>query len=128
MRPCVVYANSTLIAPILFTVVYRGYSKDYCIYKGKILVPGWDVKFPAPYCVNCTCKSTGLQCCGYVTGQEKLLCPPIVGRGTYCFWCGSPRFPRSFLFVCFRLNQWMDFDQTCINTLLGGRKDLIRFW
>ena len=74
--PCVVYANSTLIAPILFTVVYRGYSRDYCIYKGKILIPGWDVKFPAPHCVNCICKSTGLQCCGYVTGQEKLIISP----------------------------------------------------
>ena len=26
------------------------------------------------------------------------------------------------------LNQWIDFDQTCIDTMLGGCKELIRFW
>ena len=26
------------------------------------------------------------------------------------------------------LNQWVDFDQTCIDTLLGGGKEMIRFW
>ena len=26
------------------------------------------------------------------------------------------------------LNQWVDFDQTCTDTLLGGRKEVIRFW
>ena len=41
--------------------------------------------------------------------------------GTYCFWCGSRQRPRSFVSV---LNQWVDFDQTCIDTLLGGRKEL----
>ena len=26
------------------------------------------------------------------------------------------------------LNQWLDFDQACIDTWLGGGKELIRFW
>ena len=39
----------------------------------------------------------------------------------------SPR-PRSFFLTRYLLNQWMDFDQTCIDTWLGGGKELIRFW
>ena len=30
--------------------------------------------------------------------------------------------------VLYLLNQWMCFDQACIDTLLGGGKYLIRFW
>ena len=26
------------------------------------------------------------------------------------------------------LNQWTDFDQTCIDTMLGGCEELVRFW
>ena len=50
--------------------------------------------------------------------------------GTYCFWCGSRlrRRPRSFVSERYLLNRWMDFDQTCTDTLLGGRNKLIRFW
>ena len=29
--------------------------------------------------------------------------------------------------MCYPLNQWMDFDQTFIDTLLGGREELIDF-
>ena len=70
----------------------------------------------------------------------RSLCPPNRRWGTYCFWCGSrrrrrrrrrprrrPR-PRSFFLTRYLLNQWMDFDQTCIDTWLGGGKELIRFW
>ena len=59
-----------------------------------------------------------------------LLCPPNRRWGTYCFWCGSRprRRPRSFFPTRYLLNQWMDFDQTCIDTWLGGGKELIRFW
>ena len=32
-------------------------------------------------------------------------------------------FPMQYL-----VNQSMDFDQTCIDTWLGGGKELIRFW
>ena len=68
--------------------------------------------------------------------QKQFLCPPNRRWGTYCFWCGSrrrrrprrrPR-PRSFFLTRYLLNQWMDFDQTCIDTWLGGGKELIRFW
>ena len=75
-------------------------------------------------------------------GKVMELCPPNRRWGTYCFWCGSrrrrrrrwrprprrrPR-PRSFFLTRYLLNQWMDFDQTCIDTWLGGGKELIRFW
>ena len=68
--------------------------------------------------------------------NNDILCPPNRRWGTYCFWCGSrrrrrrrrrPR-PRSFFLTRYLLNQWMDFDQTCIDTWLGGGKELIRFW
>ena len=35
--------------------------------------------------------------------------------------------PHSFFPTGYLLNQWMDFDQTCIDTWLGGGKELIRF-
>ena len=34
----------------------------------------------------------------------------------------------AFISVHYLLNKWMDFDQTCIDTLLGGGEELIRFW
>ena len=30
--------------------------------------------------------------------------------------------------VCYLMNQWMDFDQTCIDALLGGGEEKIKFW
>ena len=51
---------------------------------------------------------------------------------TYCFWCGSRRRqrrrPRSFVSARYLLNRWTDSDQTCTDTLLGMRNELIRFW
>ena len=89
--------------------------------------PGPDV-LPAEF-FKCTSEFT-----------SPYLCPPNRRWGTYCFWCGSrrrrrrrrrprrrPR-PRSFFLTRYLLNQWMDFDQTCIDTWLGGGKELIRFW
>ena len=35
---------------------------------------------------------------------------------------------RFFVFLHYLLNQLMDFDQTCIDTLFGGGEELIRFW
>ena len=32
---------------------------------------------------------------------------------------------RSFLSAFYLLNQWVDFDQTCTDTLLGGGKEVI---
>ena len=46
----------------------------------------------------------------------------------YFFWCRSRRRPRCFVSVRYLLNRWTDFDQTCTDTLLGGRNKLIRFW
>ena len=58
--------------------------------------------------------------------------PPLNqrGGGGYCFWCRSCRHwrPRSFLSALYLLNQWVDFGQTCKDILLGGGKDVIRFW
>ena len=34
----------------------------------------------------------------------------------------------SFFSVPYLLNQWMDFDQTCIDTLLGRGNMMIRYW
>ena len=48
------------------------------------------------------------------------------GGGTYCFWCGSCQ--HSFLYALYLLNQWVDFDQTCTDTLVEWRKEVIRFW
>ena len=46
--------------------------------------------------------------------------PPTEGRGdTYCFCCRSRRRPRSFMSVRYLLDQWLDFDQNCIDTLSG---------
>ena len=56
--------------------------------------------------------------------------PQQRGGGTYCFWCRSRRswYPHCSLSALYLLNQWVDFDQTCTDTLLGGRKEVIRFW
>ena len=35
--------------------------------------------------------------------------------------------PRSFAPEHYLLNKWMYFDQICIDTLLGGRKELIKW-
>ena len=48
-------------------------------------------------------------------------------RVIYCFWCPWCWRPRSFISVHYLLNQWMYFDQTCIDTLFGGQKELVRF-
>ena len=45
--------------------------------------------------------------------------------GTYCFWCGSCQ--RSFS-VYYLLNHLMNFDQACMDTLLVGGNELIRWW
>ena len=62
-------------------------------------------------------------------GYFWLLCPPNRrGGGTYCFWCGSLRCRHCSLSALYLLNEWVDFDQICIDTLLGKRKEVIRFW
>ena len=60
--------------------------------------------------------------------QWLLLCPPNrSGGGDILFWCGSRRRPHSFVSARYLLNGWIHFDQTCTDTLLGGRNELIRF-
>ena len=46
------------------------------------------------------------------------------GGGAYCFWCGFFRRPRSFLSALCLLDQWMDFDQTCIDLPIVDQKSL----
>ena len=53
---------------------------------------------------------------------------PKGSGGTYCFWCRSCWRLCSFLSALYLLNQWVDFDQTCTNTLLGVGKEVIKFW
>ena len=53
------------------------------------------------------------------------------GGGESFFGCGSRWHQRpSLVFVHYLQNQWMDFEQTCIDTgtLLGEGEELIRFW
>ena len=66
--------------------------------------------------------------CGW--SCERIYVPTTEWVGTYCFWCGSRlrRHPRCSLSALYLLNQWVDFDQTCTDPLLGGRKEGIRFW
>ena len=55
---------------------------------------------------------------------------------TYCFWCRSRRrrhrhrrrCSRCFLSALCILNQCVDFDLTCTDTLLGQRKKVVGFW
>ena len=61
------------------------------------------------------------------------LCPPNPEGGGYVVFGATPVGVgfgvgiRFFVSVHYLLNQWMDFDQTCIDTLLGEGKELIRF-
>ena len=57
--------------------------------------------------------------------------PSPEGWGIYCFGadpvCVGVGISPLFVSVHYILIQIMDFDQTCIDTLLGGIEDLIRF-
>ena len=46
---------------------------------------------------------------------------------TYRFWCGSRRRRHSVLSALCLLNQWVDFDQTCTDALLGWEKKWLDF-
>ena len=52
-----------------------------------------------------------------------IMFPPTRGMGDILFMV---RIPSSFVSVHYLLNQLMDFDQTCIVTLMGGGEELIR--
>ena len=67
----------------------------------------------------------------YIIIMSPKLCPANRrGGGTYCISCWSRWHPHrhSFLSALYLLNQWVDFDQTCIDTLLGWGKEVFRFW
>ena len=61
------------------------------------------------------------------SNQRRPPTPNWRGAGTDCFWCRSRRHPHSFLSALYLLNQWVDFDQTCTDTLLGGGKKWLDF-
>ena len=54
--------------------------------------------------------------------------PLLPKGGRHCFGYGSRWHQRSFFSVSYFLNQWMDFDQSCIDILMGEGNKLIRFW
>ena len=58
--------------------------------------------------------------------NESKLCPPNRRGGSILFLVRLRT--RCFVSAHYLLNPWMDFDQTCTDTLLGGRNELIRFW
>ena len=60
----------------------------------------------------------------------RYLVPQPKGRGEILFWYGSCRLwhPGCSLSALYLLNQLVEFDQTCTDTLLGGRKEVVRFW
>ena len=61
--------------------------------------------------------------------QLILLCPPNLEGGGYIVFGADPVGVGVcfFIFVHYLLNQLMDFEQTCIDTLLGEVEELIRF-
>ena len=54
--------------------------------------------------------------------------PPPQSKGVGHIGFGENGVGISVQVGLFLLNQWMDFDQTFINTLLGGPKELVNFW
>ena len=57
-----------------------------------------------------------------------VLCPPQSGGGRHIVFGADPVGVHLFISLHYLLNQSMDFDQTCTDTLLGGGEELIRFW
>ena len=57
----------------------------------------------------------------YVPHQQK-------GRGDIAFGVDPVGIPVAHCLHLYLLNQSADFDQTCADTLLGGKKEVIRFW
>ena len=65
-----------------------------------------------------------------IEGQGHFLCPPNRRGGGILLLVRIPSASASHSFVSasYLLNAWTDFDQTCTDTLLGGRNKLIKFW
>ena len=69
----------------------------------------------------------------FILMLELKLCPPNTeGGGIYCFGADpvgvSVGVSVHFFVSVHKIMQLLDFDQTCIHTLLGEGKKLIRFW
>ena len=70
----------------------------------------------------------------FILMLDLKLCPPNTeGGGIYCFGADPVGVSvgvsvHFFVSLHYLLNQLLDFDQTCIYTLLGEGKKLIRFW
>ena len=62
-------------------------------------------------------------------GKNLYLCPPTrkVGEYMYIVFGADPVGVRFFFSVHYLLNQSIDFDQTCKDTLLRGGEELIKF-
>ena len=56
----------------------------------------------------------------YAIHNMRIYVPQLKGVGHICFCCRSCQRQRSFVSVCYLLNQWVDFDHTCIDKLMGG--------
>ena len=67
------------------------------------------------------CKHTILLCAPYREGGGGYI---VFGADPVCIGVDF----RFLVSVHYLLNQSMDFDQTCTDTLLGGGEELIRFW
>ena len=61
------------------------------------------------------------------TTHQNELCPPNLEGGGYIVFGVDPVSVR-FHFSALSSEPVMDFDQTCIDTFLGGGEELIRFW
>ena len=68
--------------------------------------------------------------CSLGQGLTLFMSPNPEGGGIFCFWCGSHWcWCRSlFRFCALSSEPVAGFDQTCIETLLGGGEELIRIW
>ena len=56
-------------------------------------------------------------------GKSLYLCPPR----EYIFLVQIPSVSAFFFHLHYLLNQFIDFDQTCKDTVLGGGEKLIKF-
>ena len=62
---------------------------------------------------------------GLNVGKDPYVPQPKGGGGHNIFGADPVGRLCSFIAVHYFLNQLMDFDQTCIDTLMGGQKELI---
>ena len=95
--------------------------------KGKQQKPNQNAFICQPNKPFSACNQTTTSHLSYIF---PLFSPQAKGRGEILFWCGTRRRwrPDCSLSALHLLNQLVEFDQTCTDTLLGGRKEVIRFW